>query len=101
MSNESITIENLIRELKLKSYNQNEYIFFQELIDEIYKLTKNRKIYRNGIVFFGKKRCVINNLDLALHCSGGTFSHVEQIEPDGSSQTFRKDDFSYSSLKQI
>ena len=93
MSNNAITIENLIRELKLLRYNQNEYIFFQELIDEIYRLTKNKKIFRNGIVFFGKKRCVINNLDLVIHCSGGCFSHVEQIEPDGSTQTFRKDDF--------
>ncbi len=35
MSNNAITIENLIRELKLLRYNQNEYIFFQELIDGI------------------------------------------------------------------
>ena len=45
MSNKAITIEILIRKLKLCDFNKNEFIFFQEFIEKIYKLTENKKIY--------------------------------------------------------
>ena len=94
MQENVITIETLVHKIRSKTFNSNEYIFFQELVKEICDLTKNKLIYCNGFVFFGKKRCVINNMVLIIHFCDGKFSHLEQIEPDGSSQTFRKDTLS-------
>jgi len=93
MGDNVITLQELIRELKLNKFNDNEFLFFQKLIDVIFQLTENKKIYRNGIVYFGKKPCIINNSNMVLHFLNGKFDHLVYVDGDGGTQTFTKRSF--------
>lgn len=93
MKNNVITLDELIRILRLEKFNQNDFIFFQELVEKIIYLTQNKLIYRTGVVFFGRKLVVINNKCLVLHFAHGVFDYLEYKDRCGDIQTFNRSSF--------
>lgn len=68
---------------------ESDIHFFSKLVERIKFLTDNKVLYRNNVVFYGKKVIQVQKRKICLHVVNGKVNSLDYLESDGSCQTFK------------
>jgi len=74
----SLKIEDLVEELRIDfdDSEEKDYYFFQNLIQDILKITKIQTVTSNNVIFYGRYKFRLAKREIILHFTAGKFTHL-------------------------